>query len=106
MNSIRRYSLSVALALTSVFAIPMVISFATEYADQSIAFAMIDFEENSDTSENHKNESEVKEFKLTYLNSISLRRQYLNDCLKYGQLEILHSMDVFLEILTPPPEAW
>ena len=105
MNSIRRYRLSIALVLASVFAIPMVMSVACDFANDNRTNFIIDFEENSDTSENQKKESKVKEFKLTYLNAISLRRQYLNDCQAYGQLGIQHSLDVFLDILTPPPEA-
>ena len=105
MNRIRRYGLSVALVLTSIFAVPLAISFSSDIFESKIANIIIDFEEGSESSENQKTESEAKEFKLTFLSAISLKRQFLSNCQKYGQLDVQHSMDVLLPILTPPPEA-
>jgi len=105
MNRIRRYGLSVALVLSSIFAVPLAISFTSDISDSKIAIIIIDFEEGTDSSENQKTQSEAKEFKLTYLSTISLNRQFLSNCQKYGQLDVQHSMDVLLPILTPPPEA-
>jgi len=105
MNSLRRYGLCVTLVLTNVFAIPMVLSFSSNLAQNNLINIVIDFEESSDSSENQKTENKVEEDKSTYLNAISLRRGYLNICMEFGQLEIQHSMDVFLDIFKPPPEA-
>ena len=105
MNRIRRYGLSVALVLTSIFAVPLAVSFICDISESKIANIISDFEEGSDPSENEKTESEVKEDKLTYLSRIFFGSQFLSDCQKYGQLDIQHSMDVLLPILTPPPEA-
>lgn len=105
MNRIRRYGISVALVLTSIFAVPLAIPFACDVSEGRIANIIIDFEKGSESSENQKTEKEAKEFKLTYLSAISLKRQFLSNCQKYGQLDVQHSMDVLLPILTPPPEA-
>ena len=83
----------------------MVLSFSSNLAQNDIVIIVIDFEESSDSSENQKNEKNAKEDKSSYLNAISLGRDYLNVSMEFGQLEIQHSMDVFLDILTPPPEA-
>jgi len=66
---------------------------------------LIDFEENTEPIEDQKHEKKLKEDKLNRLNIISLERLYLSDFSKFGQLDISRALEVFIEVVTPPPEA-
>jgi hypothetical protein len=73
--------------------------------DSVYIMELVDLESSSEKGEEQKEEKEIKEYKLHFYNtdySSDLRK---NNCAGYGQLTIQHSLEVFLDVVTPPPEA-
>ena len=91
--------------LVILLSLQLIVVFVTGTNQENNPYAFVEFEDNTESTEDHKHENKVKEDKLDKLNVISLQRLYLSDCSEYGQLAISHSLEVYLEIVTPPPEA-
>ena len=105
MASVRSYSLGIVIVISSAFCVFQSLSFFYNTPASHLTNILIDFEDNSEPTEGKKHEKQNKEDKLNKLNIISLNRLYLSDCSKFGQLDIAHSLEVLLEVVTPPPEA-
>lgn len=88
----------------SIFCLLQTVSFFYNAPAGHLTEILIDFEDNSEPTE-EKHEKQFKEDKLSKLHIISLKRLYLSDCSEFGQLAISPSLEVLLEIVTPPPEA-
>ena len=105
MECIRRYCVSIVIVFSSAFCLVQSASFFYNDSENHLASVLIDFEDNAEPTEDQKHEGKLKEGKLNNINAISLNRLYLSDCSDFDQLDIAHSLEVFLEIVTPPPEA-
>ncbi len=105
MECIRRFCLSIVIVFSSAICLVQSASFFYSTPANHLASVLIDFEENAEPTEDQKHESQLKEYKVSNLNAISLNRLYQSDCSEFGQLDIAHSLEVFLEVVTPPPEA-
>ena len=105
MASIRRYSLGIVIMISSSFCVLQSLSFFYNPPTGHLTNILIDFEDNSEPTEEQKHEKKSKDDKLNKLNIISLNRLYLSDCSRFGQLDVSHALEVFIEITTPPPEA-
>ena len=87
-----------------IFCEQQTVSLFSDTSTNHLTNILIDFENSTESSEEQKYEDK-KKFKVTNLNADSLKKHYLSDCSEYGQMDIAHSLEVFLEIVTPPPEA-
>jgi hypothetical protein len=105
MASIRRFCLSIVIIFSSTFCVLQSVLFFYNTPTNHLTNILIDFGDNTEPTKDQEHESKLKEDKVSNLNSISLNRLYLSDCSEFDQLDIAHSLEVFLEVVTPPPEA-
>ena len=105
MAGIRKYSLSFIIIISAAFCVLQTVSYFYNTPASHLTHILIDFEDNTEPVEEQKNEKKLKEDKLSRLNEISLQKLYLSDCSEFGQLDIDHALEVFIEVVTPPPEA-
>ena len=74
-------------------------------ADSLYLMELVDLESSAETGEDQKEEKEIKEYKLQTYNSVYLEGLHKSICAGYGQLTVQHSLEVFFDIITPPPEV-
>ena len=104
MANLRKFYLGIVIGFCTIFCAQQTVLLFSDTGANHLTNILIDFENSTESSEEQKFEDK-KEFKVTNLMADSLKRLYLSDCSKYGQLDSAHSLEVFLEIVTPPPEA-
>ena len=105
MNLIRKYSISLTLALVAIFCLEQMAYIAFNQADSLYLMELVDLESSAETGEDQKEEKEIKEYKFQTYNNAYMGGLYKNSCAGYGQLTVQHSLEVFFDIITPPPEA-
>jgi hypothetical protein len=105
MASIRRFCLGIVVVLGCLFASAQLLSITGDTVLSHITQLPIDLEDKAEPSGDKQHENQLQEYKLNYWHNFSLERLYLNECAAFGQLDVLHSLEVFLEVVTPPPEA-
>ena len=105
MAIIRKYCLGIVIMISCTFCVLQSVSFFYNPPGGHMTHILIDFEDNTEPTEDQKHEKKLKEDKLNKLNIISLERLYLSDFSKFGQLVISHALEIFIEVVTPPPEA-
>ena len=66
---------------------------------------LMDFEDTTESDEDAKGEKELKDYKISSLNTEYESTSLVRKCLKFGQFDLKHAMEVFIEVITPPPEA-
>ena len=104
MVNLRKFYLGIIAGFCIIFCAQQTVSLLSETSTRHLTNILIDFENSPESSEEQKYEDK-KEFKITNLNAESLKNAYLSTCSEYGQLDIAHSLEVFLDIVTPPPQA-
>jgi len=104
MASLRKFYLGIITGFCIIFCVQQTVFILSENSSEYLTNILIDFENSPESSEEQKYEDK-KEFKITNLKADSLKNSYLSTCCEYGQLDIAHSLEVFLDIVTPPPEA-
>jgi len=105
MAEIRRFSLGMVLLFGSMFTVMLVVTYIDDSIEGYIANILIDVEGNTEHSENQETENKLRECKINNLNSFTINRHFISNCSEYGQLDTQRSLEVFLEIVSPPPEA-
>ena len=105
MNRIRKVSFGIALILGSVFCFEQMAFVLLDESQSMYIHATVDFDNSSGHNDDKKEENQQKEYRAQDLNRIHLESLYLSNCSKYGQFRIKHGLEVFLEVVTPPPEA-
>lgn len=78
---------------------------AFNQSDSYYLMELVDLESTNETGEDQKEEKEIKEDKLKTYNSVYLAGLHKSIGAGYGQLTVLHSLEVFLDVVTPPPEV-
>ena len=104
MANLRKFYLGIITGFCMIFCAQQTVSLLSETSTRHLTNILIDFENSPESSEEQKYEDK-KEFKITNLNADSIKNAYLSTCSEYGQLDIAHSLEVFLDIVTPPPQA-
>ena len=105
MAVIRTYCPKICLVFISMIATLFIVSYAGVDNQYDIAYIMIDLEEKSESGQDKKEESRPKEYNYHQHHRLIFTSYSISDYSKYNQLTSSHFMDVFLEVLTPPPEA-
>ncbi len=104
MAWVRRSNLIIAFALINIFSVLLVVSLGSEITENIISFSLIDIEDKTEPVESQKSETQINEYHLNNLKSINLAMLLVSKS-EFIQYDIKHSMEVFLEVVTPPPEA-
>jgi hypothetical protein len=105
MNLFRRFGLILTLTLVAIFCLEQMAYIAFNQYDSLYLIEIGDLDSSNDKGEDQKEEKEIKEYKLQTYNSVYLESLHASNCARYGQLTVQHSLEVFLDIVTPPPEA-
>jgi hypothetical protein len=102
MAFIRSFCLSFFVVLGSTFCL---VQLGMTSTGDDITFMLIDFEDNSEPLEDKNGESIFKEYQIDKFKSISLESLYLAENSKFGEFNFDNSLEVLLEVVTPPPEV-
>jgi hypothetical protein len=105
MAFIRSFCLGILIVLGSIFCLAQLGALAATNFGDDIAFILIDFEDNKEPQEDKSGENMFKEYKLDKFRSLSMEGLYLAETSKFGEFNFDNSLEVFLEVVTPPPEA-
>lgn len=81
------------------------VDFSGHSISQVIDFFSNDFEDASEAMEDISNECKLKEFNVGHQDRMLLNSKYFRDSIEFGQIETDHSLEVFYEVVTPPPEV-
>jgi len=103
MNQIRKASFGIALILGLIFCLEQMAFSVLD--DSKIFYAIVDLDNSTEHGEDKKEENQLKEYKIQEYNRVQIESHYLNNCSKYRQFRIKHSLEVFLDVVTPPPEV-
>ena len=105
MDRIRKYQAFIALLGIAVFSTPIAASYCGYAVDQVFVIFLVDFEDTSESTEDISTENKLKEYHLNNSDRIMLNKKHVNNIIEFGQLDFDHSLEVFLEVVTPPPEV-
>lgn len=105
MQWINRQKLTLGIAFLGLFLGYFVVSLHHDSNQEHILYGLMDFEDTSEKGEDHESKNKKEDCRYERQIPISTKGIYLSTCLKYGQLDFDHALEVFLEIVTPPPEA-
>ena len=105
MAWVRKGKFVIVCALINTFSVLLVVTIGSEIAEDIISFSLVDFEDRTEPNEGQKSDNQLKDYNLNYLKSINSATLFVGNCSKFGQFDIKHSLEVFLEVVTPPPEA-
>ena len=105
MFSVRKFLLKIFPIGVILFSLLLIISHVASSNLENITYSVVDFGDNSESSKEKTPENQLKEHKFNNSQLITFEGLYLCECSKYGQFNFGNSLEVFLEIVTPPPEA-
>ncbi len=99
------HKLNIIFILLIVFSILMSASIGSKHSGDTISHLVSDFEDNTEPNEGQKLENKLEDYNLNNQKSIKLEMLYVSNGLKLNQFNLPNSLEVFLEVVTPPPEA-
>jgi hypothetical protein len=105
MAFIRSFCLSLFILLGGIFCLVQFGLLDTTSAGDDITFIFIDFEDNSEPLEDKNGENIFKEYQIDKFKSLSVESLYLAENSKFGEFNFDNSLEVLLEVVTPPPEV-
>jgi len=105
MKLTRKYTLFIVLALVSALFSQLVVLTGLIGNNEQNKSVFYDFEENSESNEDHKSDNELNNYTFGNFNEATSTQIYESNCLRFGKFDLKHSMDVFPDVITPPPEA-
>lgn len=105
MTGVRKYKLIFAFIGIALFALPMVANFGGVTLPEIMSYFSNNFEDPAESTEDINTENKLKEYHFNNLDQIMLHKKHASNSIEFGQLDFDLSLEVFLEVVTPPPEA-
>ena len=105
MTWIRKYSLIFAFIGIASFSLPILADYGGVSLPGIMAYFANDFEDPVESTEDINTENKLKEYHLNNLDQNMLNKRHVSNNIEFGQLDHDHSLEVFLEVVTPPPEV-
>ena len=105
MHQIKAYNFIFSFVAIALFSLPTMVDFSGHSSNQVIDFFADDFGDTSEAMEDINTEFKLKEFNVGHQDRMTSISSSISDSLEFNQIETRHSLEVFYEVVTPPPEA-
>ena len=105
VHLIKTYGSIFSFLVVALGSLPVLVDYNGESINQVIDFISDDFGDTSEAMEDINTEFKLKELNVGHQDRMILNSSYIRNSLKFEQIETNHSLEVFYEVVTPPPEA-
>ena len=91
--------------LIGIFFGLFIVSLHLDNTHDNLLYVLVDFEDTTEKGDDQKSEKEHKEYRGEKCISNSSNGLYLSACFEFSQLDADHALEIFVEVVTPPPES-